>query len=73
MVPPKKLSNVLVLVTGYYAIMKGVIRMNNWRRMRWVLHVAIIEKTNASMYRLEILKEKDYFHCLGVKGRLLLK
>ena len=71
MVPPKELSNMLVLATGYYAIMKSI--MNNWRRMRWVLHVAITENMNASMFRLEILKEKDYFHCLDVNGRLLLK
>jgi len=58
MVPLKELSNMLVLVTGYSAITKSV--MNNWRIMRWVSHVAIIEKTNASMFRMEILKEKDY-------------
>jgi hypothetical protein len=71
MVPPKELSNMLVLVPGYYAIMSSI--MNNWRRMRWVLYLAIIEKTNESMFQLEILKEKDYFHCLDVNGRLLLK
>jgi hypothetical protein len=73
MVPPKKLNNMLVHVTGYYAIIKSIIRMNKWRRMRWVLHVAIIENTNASMFRLKILKEKDYVHGLGINNRLLLK